>query len=1263
MNLKARILALFASALLFGGAHSAEEHLFAPCEDGETFAPVGETSTRCPPTVSIVGFDNVGAGGFDVTFNTSGSDGSAYVYLKKTDTGRPWFLVRSGLGASAHSGAISISSSGSYTETFSGLDADTTYYGLITHVSASGRPSRVKTFEVVTTAAATPGSAISGYFMDCNATVSGDGTSHEEAVKTAAELDAITGLSAGDDMWVYSGCNLPHKSVAPYTFPKVSGTPTNQAIFGCYYLDPANSNQPTDCREGSLGGYMEIRKDEANYGLIGPDGNETLQPWTVTGALTEQCIEDKNCQFSKGFMSDCAGPYSQIFSNLGKSYTTVTGGHIRKSSCMGMRVGSNGAGGGSLQDISRHNRLINVMFSDNGQQPFQFQNGQRHPFLRSVVADSSNRCVGSQRQGGTSTAQIEMDFVSGGVYEVQIGDVLVGASSGDTGWVEAVTVSSGSWAAGNAAGTLYLSRAVAGDFQPSEIAAVSGGVTNALTVSGQTRNSGAATNCGKERGGWNGGIALNTSYRAFGLYKDVAVYGSGGEGLNFLASSHAVVLGAITGNTHATATYPDGASDILIDSSIIWGRRGNTGEGPNTAVGNSPGWTLGFENTVNDPFLRGDRNLIRNSLIVGNGSGLEVGVQTQKRANAIDPRTMGGYFLHNVVIAPTKRAVQGQGNVLWSDFEIGNSVFIDDGAELASICTGATHYNYNYWGRLPSLNCRGANDLSGTPGIALDPYNDGAVRNQYLSYDMFNIPKFSDVYPLSGSQLIGAGSSRWTTDTYLEEMELWEPVFNLIEELDTPAERAAFAKYAALDHQLNARSTTNPSLGLYEGTGTTPTEPTGEDMVLSVSPNGRYFRKNGAPFVWVGCTAWLMTDQSTADMDTYLNDRASRGCNVVQGPIMLNLLDDIDTVDGPISSTSPFTMREQFFIDKVDPFIDKATAKDMFILFPLAWGPNIKRDVLESAANATTFASYVVSRYSDHKNIIWMPGGEYTKITTNSPDYDPNSDTLDANERAILDAYIAAIQANKNADALMTIHPDGGRSSSDYDRHSDLRLHDASWLDFNTLQSYASNEQNILDTVSDYDSSNSGLSPAPVKPVLQSENFYEDTLVGGVTNSPWHIRMSAYSHWLSGGAGYSYGHGLIWRFASGWDGAGVLGDEGADDIFTHYKAFVGEHHDESLIPARDYLASGLGSASDSQNTYRSVLRNPGSSKLIAYTPKGFPIYVNTNKMTGTLSARWFNPRTGAYTSVGSVSKSASVTFDPPGGTGEDLDWALVIEQE
>jgi len=103
--------------------------------------------------------------------------------------------------------------------------------------------------------------------------------------------------------------------------------------------------------------------------------------------------------------------------------------------------------------------------------------------------------------------EIDLPFNSGGTTEIAAGDTIAGASSSATGLVQAVTIDSGSWAGGDAAGTLTLRRKV-GRFS-----------------NGENINVGAATNLATV----NGAITLRSpEYLATGDLADSISYVSGG---------------------------------------------------------------------------------------------------------------------------------------------------------------------------------------------------------------------------------------------------------------------------------------------------------------------------------------------------------------------------------------------------------------------------------------------------------------------------------------------------------------------------------------------------------------------------------------------------------------------------------------------------------------------------------------------------------------------------------------------------------------
>jgi phage gp36-like protein len=69
---------------------------------------------------------------------------------------------------------------------------------------------------------------------------------------------------------------------------------------------------------------------------------------------------------------------------------------------------------------------------------------------------SEAELIGLTNDEGTGSPK-KVAFTSGGVYQILVRDVIVGAVSGATALVDIVVLTSGTWAAGTAAGDLYLS--------------------------------------------------------------------------------------------------------------------------------------------------------------------------------------------------------------------------------------------------------------------------------------------------------------------------------------------------------------------------------------------------------------------------------------------------------------------------------------------------------------------------------------------------------------------------------------------------------------------------------------------------------------------------------------------------------------------------------------------------------------------------------------------------------------------------------------
>jgi hypothetical protein len=98
------------------------------------------------------------------------------------------------------------------------------------------------------------------------------------------------------------------------------------------------------------------------------------------------------------------------------------------------------------------------------------------------------------------------------------------------------------------------------------------------------------------------------------------------------------------------------------------------------------------------------------------------------------------------------------------------------------------------------------------------------------------------------------------------------------------------------------------------------------------------------------------------------------------------------------------------------------------------------------------------------------------------------------------------------------------------------------------------------------------------------------------------------------------------------------------------------------------VTSGYGTFADSggvgANDYVTAARTPNGALAVAYVPTLRTLTVDMTKMSGTTTARWFDPSSGRFTAIpGSpFPNTGSVDFTTPGVNDDrDEDWVLVLE--
>jgi hypothetical protein len=429
--------------------------------------------------------------------------------------------------------------------------------------------------------------------------------------------------------------------------------------------------------------------------------------------------------------------------------------------------------------------------------------------------------------------------------------------------------------------------------------------------------------------------------------------------------------------------------------------------------------------------------------------------------------------------------------------------------------------------------------------------------------------------------------------------------------------------------------------------------PKGVRGSLKVSPNGRYLiYSDGTPFFYLGDTAWELYHRLTREeADYYLKDRVSKGFTVIQAAVLAEF-DGLRVPNPyghvPLHDLDPTKPNEAYF-KHVDYIVNKAEALGLYTAMLPTWGDKWHGrwgagPKVFNPDNARVYGAWLGNRYKD-KAIIWVLGGD--RIPSNPEHY------------AIIRAMAEGIRSAVGPKQLMTYHPHYGGNSAKY-------FHNDTWLNFNFVQSgskIAKNYQLIGDAYT----------RRPVKPVMDSEPLYEGCPTKDYTRVPsgvsdaYPLRQTAYWSLFAGGFGFTYGHCAIFAFTdpdgrypvvvrhtAPWREA--LHDPGAAQM--KYVRRLMESRDQlSIVPDQTLIAEGQGEGDD----YMAACR--GRDFAFAYASTGQNFTLKLGKLSASqVKARWYDPRTGKETYLGTYANRGTRAFDPPGNQARGNDWILILDE-
>ncbi len=421
---------------------------------------------------------------------------------------------------------------------------------------------------------------------------------------------------------------------------------------------------------------------------------------------------------------------------------------------------------------------------------------------------------------------------------------------------------------------------------------------------------------------------------------------------------------------------------------------------------------------------------------------------------------------------------------------------------------------------------------------------------------------------------------------------------------------------------------------------------------LKLSSNSRYLvDQNNVPFFITGEDGFLVSLMlSNADVNTYLQDRASRNFNA----IWVGLTDQLDQNNAPRDSFGNVPFSGTWFSATEVPaywahqdyVIQQAAANGITVFLQPSFTGNADSQtsydtpalLAASDATVTAYGAFVGNRYKSYDNIVWVLGG----------DYDPSQAAI---KQKIADLATGIVSADPNH--LITLEACRNCSPANQSSLDNYGASPPSWLGINWVYAVQSSVNASCQT---------NYARSPFLPPVLGEDWYE--LEHGMTG--FNVRQEGYWETLGGCyTGRLFGNGPIWSFNATNGGSSTpswqsqLGSPGS--LAQEYLGQLMRSREHWLMApdtTHSVLTAGFGSGS----TLSVAARTTDGQTIIAYFSDGNSTAktINMSKITSassTAKAWWYNPQTSAATMIGTFPNSGSQSFTAPDGN----DWVLVVD--
>jgi len=418
---------------------------------------------------------------------------------------------------------------------------------------------------------------------------------------------------------------------------------------------------------------------------------------------------------------------------------------------------------------------------------------------------------------------------------------------------------------------------------------------------------------------------------------------------------------------------------------------------------------------------------------------------------------------------------------------------------------------------------------------------------------------------------------------------------------------------------------------------------------------------NGMPFFFAGsCPQSMIHDCNSSDVDAFFANRQAKHFNVAQVDIFApgagnNLKDPTDVygnhffLNGESFDSSNINNN---YMKSLDYIISSAANHNQYVMINL---PDFKDDFTVKIPFKQWYhlGQYLGKRWKDCMHVMFMFGNDYfvssleNQLWTGIKQSMPNALTTTD------DCY------GDNMTSVTFLQPYDYRYISAPDSNFTTSL---SWL---TLDGWYHYRAPSYMAAQEYNR------PNVTMPSFIAEAQYENETFGA---NQWNqsdgsarmIRNELWAEVLWGGSGFGIYGSDNWGVVStmtNLNQAGAYSSQYCTDFFSSRAWY-------NLVPDKNhlFLTSQSGMPSMKDETYVSAaLTSDGTFGAIYYpgnSGSSFSMTINMAKMSGTTTARWYDPSNATYKSINGspFANSGSQTFNIPGGNSAgNNDWVLVLE--